>query len=117
MSHVISLVLDTMTPSFEQLLRRTKPLQYRHVSEPRSHWCNFHYFLDFGLGFQTWNPSRCSRVQPLASMFLVLVMAMIPNSFRLYVGQALGLSARLEQHRDPNHRKRCPSLQIGIMDA
>ncbi len=40
-----------------------------------------------------------------------------PEFFRLYVGQALDLRARLEQHGDPNHRKRYPSLQYGIMDA
>ena len=40
-----------------------------------------------------------------------------PEFFRLYIGQALNLRARLEQHHDPNHRKRYPSLQYGIMDA
>ena len=40
-----------------------------------------------------------------------------PEFFRLYIGQALDLRARLEQHGDPNHHKRYPSLQYGIMDA
>ena len=40
-----------------------------------------------------------------------------PEVFRLYIGQALNLRTRLEQHGDPNHRKRYPSLQYGIMDA
>lgn len=33
-----------------------------------------------------------------------------PKFFRLYIGHALNLRARLEQHSDPNHRKRYPSL-------
>ena len=40
-----------------------------------------------------------------------------PEFFRLDIGQALNLRARLEQHVDPNYRKRYPSLQYGIMDA
>jgi len=37
-----------------------------------------------------------------------------PEFFPLCIGQALNLRARLEQHGDPNHRKRYPSLQYGV---
>ena len=40
-----------------------------------------------------------------------------PEFFRLYIGQALNLRARLEHHGDPNPPKRYPSLQHGIVDA
>ena len=41
----------------------------------------------------------------------------VPGSSRVYQYQALNMRARLEQHGDPNYRKRHPSLQHGIMDA
>ena len=40
-----------------------------------------------------------------------------PEFFRLYIGQALNLRTRLEQHGDPDHRKRYSTLQYDIMDA
>ncbi len=42
---------------------------------------------------------------------------MIPNSFDSTLDRLLNMKARLDQHGDPNYRKRHPSLQYGITDA
>ncbi len=42
---------------------------------------------------------------------------MIPKPLDSTLDRLIDLRARLEQHGDPNHRKRYTSLQYGIMDA
>ena len=105
MSHMEILVLDALTPSFKNFCG--DPV----LTVPSRKWAAqplMQLSLISGFGTRLSNLESDSMCKGPATYINIIGAGEGNNSefFRLYVGQSLNLRVRLEQHSNPNHRKR-----------